>query len=337
MATRKRPTAARKTSKSPRVVAITGALCTIGRGLCARLAADPSIERVVAIDVRTPEELQPGIHFHRLDLSRPSAEQELADILLVEEADTIVHLAYFGAPVPDAAYAHEVEVIGTLHTLTAATAAQVRRIVVRSTSLIYGAHAKNPSLIREEDRIRGSAASRFVNDKVEAEQQVREFAASHPDTQVTILRFASILGPEVHNVFQRYLTGGLSPTLAGFDPLFQAIHQEDAVEALFAAAKGGRGGVFNVSGRGVIPISTALELVGTLPVPLPYGIAGGALRTLRRVGVGIALPAAMLDYLRYPFVMDASRFERELGFTPRYTTLDAVRSLAPSKSADQQA
>ncbi|AKU90392.1 NAD-dependent epimerase/dehydratase family protein [Vulgatibacter incomptus] len=332
MAKERETTPRKETQAPPRVVAVVGSQSALGRGLVARLCVHPSIERIVAIDLRPPETILPKVHFQRLDLTRPSADQEIADILLVEEVDTLVHLAYFGAPVPDAAYAHELEVIGTLHVLTAATAAKLGRLVVRSSTAVYGAHPKNPSLLREEHRVRGAPRSGFVSDKLEAERQVREYAADHPEVAVSILRLAPILGPSVHNVFQRYLQRTVAPTLAGFDPLMQAIHVDDAVEALEAAVFKAPRGIFNVAGRGVIPISAALRLCGTKALPMPYRLAETLLQSARGAGFGIALPAAMLDYLRYPFVTDSSRFEREVGFVPRHTTRDAVLAMASSET-----
>jgi len=311
----------------PQSIAIVGSHGLLGRRLAQRLAADPAVARIVAIDLRPPEEPLPKVVFHRIDLTRPSADQEIADILLVERCAALVHLAFFGEPIPNASYAHELEVIGTLHVLTAATAAKVERLVMRSTTAVYGAHPKNPSLIREDQRTRGAPSSRFVGDKLEAEREVRRFAEEHPEVAVAILRFAPILGPGARNLISRYLSQGVAPTLAGFDPLMQAVHPEDAVDALLAAIRLGAAGVFNVAGAGVLPISAALRLRGTRAVPLPHRLAEAALRAMRGVGLGYALPASMLDYLRYPVVTDIALAKETLGFKPKHSTLEAVQAI----------
>jgi len=314
----------------PQSIAIVGSHGLLGRSLTARLAEDPAVERIVAIDLRPPEHLPPKAAFHRVDLTRPSADQEIADILVVERTTALVHLAFFGEPIPNAAYAHELEVIGTLHVLTAATAAKVERLVMRSTTAVYGAHPKNPSLIREDHRARGAPSSRFVGDKLEAEKEVRRFAEEHPEVAVAILRFAPILGPGSRNLFSRYLSQGVAPTLAGFDPLMQALHPDDAVEALLAALRLGANGVFNVAGAGVLPISAALRLRGTRAIPLPHRLAEAARRAMRGVGLGYALPAAMLDFLRYSVVTDIGHAQDVLGFHPRHSTLEAVQAIDES-------
>lgn len=313
----------------PRVVGIVGSDSFLGRSLAERLSRDPSIERIVQVDLRPPEHLPPNSIFRRVDLTRPSADQELADVLLVEKVDTLVHLAYFGTPVPDASYAHELEAIGTLHMLSAVATAGVRRLVVQSTTAVYGAHRKNPQLLTERHPTRGAPTSRFITDKVEAETQVLRFAADRRrQVEVTVLRFAPVVGPTVRNLFQRYLTRSFAPTLAGFDPLIQTLHEEDAVDALEAAVKSGARGAFNVAPDGVLPLSTALRLSGAQPVPLPSPLAAATLQGLRASGL-TPTPASMLNYLQYVFVADGSLFRKTVGFSPRFTTREAILALSP--------
>ncbi|WP_373045098.1 NAD-dependent epimerase/dehydratase family protein [Vulgatibacter sp.] len=319
---------ARRTERAlPRVVAIVGSQSVLGVGLAERLASDPSIERVVAIDLRPPRQVPQRMIFRRVDLTRPSADQELADVLEVEGVDTVVHLAFFASPIHNATYAHELEAIGTLHVLTAAAAAQVERVVVQSTTTVYGAHPKNPNLLTEDHAVRGSPHSRFVNDKVEAERQAMRWAREHEEVAVSVLRFAPVVGPTAKNLFERYLTRPVAPTVAGYDPLIQALHESDALDALELAVRKGPRGVFNVAPHGVMPLSTALRLCGAQPLPLPGPLAAAALQGLRASGV-TPTPASMLDYLRYVWVADGTRYERELGFTPRYSTREAIVALA---------
>lgn len=327
MAGKKQPKREPMERPLPHVVAIVGSQSVLGKGLAERLSSDPSIERVVAVDLRPPRTVPQRMIFRRVDLTRPSADQELADVLVTEGVDTLVHLAFFASPIHNATYAHELEAIGTLHVLTAAAAAGVKRVVVQSTTTVYGAHRKNPNLLTEEHPVRGSPQSRFVTDKVEAERQVMRWAREHPEVEVSALRFAPVVGPTVKNLFERYLTRPVAPTVAGFDPLIQALHEDDALDALELAVRKGARGVFNIAPRGVLPLTTALRLCGAQPLPLPGPLAAAALQGLRASGV-TPTPASMLDYLRYVWVADGSKAERELGFAPGYTTREAIVALA---------
>ena len=81
----------------------------------------------------------------------------------------------------------------------------------------------------------GCLGSRFVNDKVEVENQLAAFTSAHPETHVVVLRFAPIVGPTSDNPVTRWLRTRLVPTLLGFDPLWQVVHEDDAADALHAA------------------------------------------------------------------------------------------------------
>ena len=310
-----------------RVIAVVGSQGFLGKRLVARMLEDPDVDRVVAIDIRPPELPVPKLLFARLDLTRPTAAQELSRILHDEGAGTLVHLAFLANPIGNPTYAHELEAIGTLHVLHACADARVRRLVVQSMTALYGAHPKHPALIPEAWPQAG-VRSRFLADKAEAERQVLRFAAEHPAVSTAVLRLANVVGPTVKNLFTRYLSAPLAPTLLGHDPLVQVIHEDDAVAALRVAVERPElTGAFNVCADGVVPLSTALRLTGARAVPLPRPFAAAAMRTLRTAGV-FPTPASLLDFLRYPCVADGSRFRREAGFAPLHTTRDAIVSLA---------
>lgn len=311
-----------------RVVAIVGSQSFLGRRLCAALADDPAVDRIVAVDIRPPETTSPKLQYVRVDLTRPAATGELTEALGDEQAGSLVHLAFLGARGADDAYAHELEVIGTMHVLAAAAAAGTRRLILQSTTAVYGAHPKNPNVLPETRAPLGSEQSRFVSDKLEAERQLLRFAGERRGVSVAVLRLGPVVGPQVENLFTRYLLGRLSPTILGHDPLLQALHEDDAVAALRLALRRGEArGIFNVVAGGVVPVSTALALCGTRALPLPYGVAGRALELLNALGVTPA-PASFVDFLRYTCVADGARARAELGFEARHTTRDALVALA---------
>jgi len=59
----------------------------------------------------------------------------------------------------------------------------------------------------------------------------------------------------------------LVPTLLGFDPLWQAVHEEDARELLLGFLEAPVSGTFNVAAEDVLPLSSLIRLAGTLPLP----------------------------------------------------------------------
>jgi UDP-glucose 4-epimerase len=322
------PASSRPKKKS---VAVTGANGYVGRLALARLLESSRVGRVLALDREEPELSHPKLSFAPLDLTRADAVESMTAALADAHVDTLVHLAFFASPVRDAGYAHEVEAVGTGHVLAAAAAAHVGSLVMSSTTFVYGASPQNPNFLTEDRALPARAVSRTVADRVEAEQQVRAWRATNPSMRSTVLRFASIVGPTVDTPVTRYLGRAVAPVVLGYDPLVQCVHEDDVGEAILCAVLADKCGDFNICGRGVVPLSTALSLTGAKPLPLPLSVAAASLRALNAVGV-TAVPTRMLDYLRFLWIADGTRAERELGFRPRYSTREALLSFARSRS-----
>jgi UDP-glucose 4-epimerase len=114
----------------------------------------------------------------------------------------------------------------------------------------------------------------------------------------------------------------------GFDPMMQAIHERDVVEALARALEPNVRGIYNLRGPGELPLSRMLQMLGRRPRSVPGPLLGG---TLHRMWAARAASfrAAELDHLRYVCLVDDTRARTELGFRPKYNmqqTLQAVLS-----------
>lgn len=306
-------------SDGARVVAVTGASSFLGRELIARLEADPRYVKVLAIDVTSTGGRQPPrkTHFHKVDLTLPTADADLADLLAREGVDTVVHAAFLSAPTHNSAWAHELEAIGTMHVLNAAGEARCRKLVMLSTTLVYGAYPSNPNFLTEQNEPKGHPRSRFVNDKLEAERQARRFAHENPEAVVTVLRAGATIGPTVRNWVTRFFSRPVAPILMGYDPLIQFLHERDLVEAFVLAVGGDFPGVFNLVGDGVLPYTTILAMMGKLPLPMPSFVAYPVSRAMWATQIFDA-PPNFLDFLRYLCVADGSKAKRVMGFQPRY-------------------
>lgn len=305
-------------------VAVTGPTSEFGALLLPKLLAEPRIDQLLTFGPR-PVSGARLVH-HRVDLTRWDVESELESALSGGPVDVLYHLAFLHGRTRGAAFAHELEVIGTLHTLAAAVRSGVRHLVVPSTTTVYGARAGNPVLLDEDAPLHGCPGSRFVTDRVEVERQLMAFRRDHPGVGLTVLRFAPVLGPTVDNPATRYFRRPLVPTLLGFDPLWQAIHEEDARELLLRVLDGPVSGTFNVVSEEVLSLSSIIRLAGTMPLPLPPPVARATLRGLNSVGI-TATPGALLDYLHYSWVADGSRARTTLGFRPRFGPREAAASV----------
>jgi UDP-glucose 4-epimerase len=324
-----------------RVVAVTGACTFLGGELLRRLEEDPRYGRILALDVRPPAQaLAPGgkVEFVKIDLTQPTVDGELATLLRAHRVDTLVHGAFLSHPTHDVERAHELEDVGTMHVLNACAAVEPRRLVTISTTLVYGAHPRNPNWLVEDHELRGHRVphrTRFVSDKVRADLQTQRFAREHPATQTCTLRFAPILGPTISNLFTRFLSRPVAPVMMGHDPLLQFIHEQDAAWALARAVDSDAAGAFNIVGKGVLPYTTVLALLGRVPVPVPQLVARSLASVLWATQVASA-PPALLDYLLYMCVADGARARQHLGYSPRFsikrTILDFL-GVAPEDGA----
>ena len=322
-----RATQTRTLDPERRVVAVTGACSFIGTEVIKRLEEDRRYAKILALDVRKPSFPLDKTQFYKLDLTLPTADADLAAILERENVDTFLHAAFLSAPTHAAAWAHELEDIGTMHVLNACAEANINRFVLSSTTLVYGPNPLNPNFLTEDHELKGDKSSPFIQDKVGAELQVRRYRAEHPEASVTVLRAAPILGPTVNNYATRFFTRPVAPTLMGYDPLMQFVHESDVVDAFKLALDDERGdatGAFNIVGDGVLPYSTVLAMMGKFPLPLPHFVARPLFRALWATQVFNA-PPSLLDMLRFLCVADGARAREKLGFRPRHDIKETIQ------------
>jgi UDP-glucose 4-epimerase len=302
--------------------AVTGTASFLGARLLRRLADQGGPESVLAVDVAAPPEAL-GVPHRAVDLTEPASDQQMLDVLREERVETVVHCAFFTSPRRDTTYAHELESIGTLHLLAACAAAGVQHVLLRSFTAVYGARGQNPNFLTEDRPLQPNAALHWVRDKLEAEQHAASFARRYPDLRIGILRFAPLLGPGVHNFYTRLLDHRVVPVVMGYDPLVQMLHPDDALAALEAALERRARGAYNVVPTAPMTLVTALHTASKIPVPVPHPLAYPAADLLWAAGLSDA-PGGFIDYARYLFVADGEKARRDLGFTPRHSSRDAL-------------
>jgi len=313
----------------PSHVAITGLGTFLGRRLADRLAATQPELGLVGIDLRRPYGLSPRVRFHPVDLTIPTADGRLADVLKKEEVDTVVHTAFRREPTPDLEEDHELETIGSLHVLNACAAAEVRRLVVASTTMVYGPRSDNPNFLTEDHPLHGHPDSHCVVNRVEVEELVADWRAGHPNTRVTVLRPCWIMGPHYMDSVVRYFGRPVVPTLLGYDPLMQFVHEEDCLHAFETATLKSHPGVFNVVGKGVLPLSTILRAGGKRLLRTPAAILCRLRYYPSRAQTGDP-PEGFYDFLRYLWAADGTRGWAAFG-EPEYSTREAWMSFVSSQ------
>jgi UDP-glucose 4-epimerase len=260
--------------------------------------------------------------------------QALLELLREVGADVVVHLAQFGeeraAPGREAAVRGNV--ITTMELLGACATAGVRRAVLRSSTLVYGASHDLPALIGESTPLRMPSLPGLARDYVEIGRFAADFAQRRPDLSIVVLRCAGLAGGGVSSPLSRYLSQPAPRTLLGFDPRIQALHPADAAVAFaLAALVDGVSGTFNIAAEGLVTLTQAILLAGQRPLPLPgllldiAGLFGGS--AIRMTG---ELPFDP-GFLRYSCVADTRRAREELGWLPQHSADKALRDLVPDR------
>ncbi|MHC4789215.1 MAG: NAD-dependent epimerase/dehydratase family protein [Planctomycetota bacterium] len=313
----------------PGVIAVTGLGTFIGRHLVERLLERAPELRIVGLDQRRPFRLDPRVSFHRIDLTEPTADSRIAEILAQERAQALVHTAFRTEPTPDVEMDHEIETIGSLHVMHACAVAKVKRLVVASSTMLYGPHPDNPNFLTEAHPLRGNADAHCVQDRVEMESLLSAWVEQHPDTEVTVLRPCWIFGPRYWDHVVRFFSLPVVPMVLGHDPLMQVVHEEDCLRAFERATLHPHPGVYNVVGRGVLPLSTILRLAGKRIVPLPAPLLYRMAYYPSQSQTGDP-PAGFYDYLRYLWVADGEKGWDAFG-EPQYTTKEAWISFVSAR------
>jgi UDP-glucose 4-epimerase len=288
---------------------------------------DPSVEVVVGLDTRAPT-----VPLERTEVVRADSSYSiLSRLVQATEVDTILHthLEVDSTTIGSRAL-HETNVIGTMNLLAAAGApgSSVRKVVLKSSTLVYGSSPKDPYFFSEDAGRSATARTRVERSLLEVEGYLSDFADDHPDIVVSRLRFSNVLGPDLDTPLSKALRLPVAPEIFGFDPRLQFTHQDDVLGALCFTARHDIPGIFNVAGDGTLPWSDVCRIVGRRRVPispLGTGVVAGA---LRRLGV-VDLPLETLSLLRFGRGVDNRRFQ-DAGYRYHYTSAGTVEDFARS-------
>jgi UDP-glucose 4-epimerase len=309
-----------------RRILITGISSYLGSELARRLETNPDVEHIVGLDTREPRASLERTDFIEADIRNPV----IAKLIPQARVDTVVHnqIVRVLGPRMSSRAAHEINVIGSLQLLGACERADtVRSIVIRGSAGIYGAEPAAPQFFTEEMTRLYPLRTRFQRDVGEIENLFETYSRRHPEVVCTMLRYQPSIGPGTETQFSRYLSLPLAPTFLGFDPRIQLVHEQDALDAFIAAVEHPVRGAVNVAGQGTIGLTKLLRMAGRQSLPIASPLFPTANVAARRLGLFDFSPD-FRRLLRFGRGVDTSRLVGEVGFTPRFTTVDAVADFA---------
>ena len=297
---------------------ITGIAGGQGRLLATRLRDTCEL---IGIDRNPGSGLPRDIAFHDIDLRSKHVE----DIFRRFRPDAVVHLGLVRHRF-DATLRHDVNVVGTKRLLECCATYGVGRVVILTSSYVYGALPENSFYMDEDTALNVSRHYPEIRDLAEVDTLATAFLWRYPEVATAVLRPVNTLGASVHSSIGSYLKLRYVPTILGFDPLMQFIHESDLTEGLIAALDSDARGVFNVVGPGAVPLGVAIRETGGTPVPIPEPLSAVLLDRLFRSGL-FPVPADALAFAKYPCTIDGRRFRDACGFRARLSLEETLRSM----------
>lgn len=305
-------------------VLITGLSRYWGGRLAQILENAPSVELIVGVDTR-----EPTVELERTEFVRIREDYApLRRIVEAAEIDTILHTHLIvDSTATSGGRLHEQNVIGTMNLLAAAgaTDSPVRKVIVKSSTLVYGSGRGDPQIFLEQSKRSNAPRTGIERSLIEVEDYVRDFAEDNPHVIVTLMRCANVIGTDIETPMMDAIMLPAVPYLSGFDPLVQVVHVDDCASALAFGVEHDLPGIYNVAAEGMIPWSEVRAICAKPGLPLPPFGSAAAAAVLRAARV-VDLPPELLDMLRFGRGVDNKALQHA-GFRYRYTTVQALRDL----------
>lgn len=305
---------------SDKQIVITGIAGRLGRLVARRLHRLEGY-KIIGVDRRPFPDRPKDIEHHQFDLRSKKAR----DIFRGGEVAALLHMGVMHKPRAKDAEIYSWNIGGTTRLLEYCQAYDVPKVVMLSSANVYGPRPENAQFLTEDAPLLGAQSMPEMRNLVEIDHMVSSFFWKARDIETVVLRPVHILG-QVQNAPSNYLRLERVPTLLGFDPMIQVIHELDVVEAIECALKPGARGVYNIVGPGEVPLSAVLAELGKQPLLIPHPFAKPLLRGLWRFGL-TSFPAPEIDFVRYVCMVDGARAAQELGFRPRHTLKQTIRAV----------
>ena len=312
-------------------VVVVGATGNHGSSLVRRLARDPGIDAITGVARRLPSLELDKVTWRSADIAKDDL------VPLLDGADAVVHLGWLIQPGRDEGTTHAGNVEGSRRVFEAAARAGVPRVVYASS---VGAYATGPKDRRVDESwpTTGIPTSFYSRHKAAVERILDSFEAAHPQVNVVRMRPGLVFKREAATQIRRLFVGpflpsplvrrALVPVVPDLQRLrFQAVHTEDLAEAYrLAIVREEASGAYNVAAEPVLDPRQLGRELGAARLPFH----GGLLRALAGLSYRLRLQPTEPGWLDLALgvpIMDTSRIERELGWEPRRTAIEAFQEL----------
>ncbi len=299
-------------------ILIPGISGRLGQMVATRLAADG--HEVAGIDRRVWKDAPPGVDVHEVDLRKRGAEEIFRKV----RPEAVIHMATVTHLLVQSEDRYRINLGGTRAVFDCSRAHGVKHVIFVGRHTYYGADADSAMYHGEDEPPMALQHFPELADLVAADLYAGSALWRHPELVTTVMRMCYTLGPTGHGTLAMFLRGGRVPTILGFDPLFQFMHETDVVHALATALEKRVRGVFNVAGPQPVPLGVVIRATGRTLLPIPEALFAAA---LGRFGLP-KLPRGALAHIKYPVTIDDSAFRKATGYRHRMSEADCMRDFS---------
>src|SRR4051794_5830862 len=311
-------------------VVVTGASGNVGTSLLSALADEPAVDSTVGIARRRPRFEFPKNTWVQANVATDDLEPHFRG------ADAVVHLAWLIQPSRDLTTLRATNVDGSRRVFETAARARVGTLVYASS---VGAYSPGPKdrAVDESWPTDGIESSFYATHKAEVERLLDSFEREHPAMRVVRLRPGLIFKREAATEIRRLFAGPLLPNallrprLIPIVPRaprlrFQAVHSLDVGDAYRRAIVAPVRGAFNIAAEPVLDPDELGRLLDARPVPVPAAVLRAAALVTWKLRLQPSPPGWVDMALAVP-IMDTRRAHEELGWTPTFTSGQALLEL----------
>lgn len=308
-----------------KAVMVTGATSTVGRQLIQSLYEDKRVHYVAAVALEDLpyyfQDYNPArFGYFQTNLVRPRDLQNLftSDAFVGNGVNTIVHLAFQNRPQDRGEKVHQLNVEGTKAILDKSLETpQIKKFIFKSSSTVYKIRPHNSVTLDEDAELNlDSDAPQWIKDRVDADMLCMT-KLDNRATDIVILRFANIVGRNIHSQLNEYLRTKICFTALGFNPMINMIHPRDVSRAIQLAIHRKIKGVFNVVGKETAPLKDIVQANGSITFPLPTFALHYANLAQRVLGLTEYAYSVDSDRSKYNLLLDGRKAESILGYSPQ--------------------
>jgi UDP-glucose 4-epimerase len=305
-------------------VLITGISGALGRRVATQLLA--AGHEVIGIDRRPWYHPPEGIRVFQHDIRKRPAE----DVFRTQLPEAMIHMATVTHLTHRSEDRFRINLGGTQAVFDHCHTYGCKRAIFVGRHTYYGAAPDSALYHTEAEPPMAVHTFPELSDLVAADLYAGSALWRYPEVDTAVLRLCYTLGPLRQGTLAAFIRGPRVPTVLGFDPLFQFVHDWDAAQAICVTLDKGLRGVFNVAGPPPVPLSVIIRQTGRSNVPIPEPVFNFM---LGRFGLP-KLPKGALTHVKYPVVMDGSAFHTATGWQAAY---DEDKTMLDFREASERA